>query len=159
MFDHRGQRMLLSLVILGLDGSHRPSVMIHHWLESWAGVGRILRQVFGRFPRDVARGLRIRCDWGSQLHRQCLVAPDRHDPLHAAVDRRIDHVLGPADVHPHGLDGVVLNGRHRLPRRRVDDKCRCHSWRTRAPFVVHVADEPTHARVSDPEVRPHLLLL
>ena len=25
-----------------------------------------MRQVFGRFAKDVARGLRIRCDWGLQ---------------------------------------------------------------------------------------------
>ena len=25
-----------------------------------------MRQVFGRFAKDVARGLRIRCDWGPQ---------------------------------------------------------------------------------------------
>ncbi|HKD01052.1 MAG TPA: hypothetical protein VKB77_01420, partial [Terriglobales bacterium] len=25
-----------------------------------------VRQVFGRFAKDVARGLRIRCDWGPQ---------------------------------------------------------------------------------------------
>jgi len=26
-----------------------------------------VRHVFGRFAKDVARGLRIRCDWGRQI--------------------------------------------------------------------------------------------
>ena len=37
--------------------------------DRWAALEPLrqgVRQVFGRFAKDVARGLRIRCDWGPQ---------------------------------------------------------------------------------------------
>src|SRR4029453_5524564 len=37
--------------------------------DRWAAPGPLregVRQVFGRFAKDIARGLRIRCDWGPQ---------------------------------------------------------------------------------------------
>src|SRR5215471_1030344 len=87
-----------------------------------------------------------------------LIGADRHDLLHATVDRRVDHALRTADVGLHGLDRVVLEGRHLLQCCRVNDDVDAVHGAREPPFVAHVTDEPTHARVSEPEVRAHLFL-
>src|SRR5438876_971116 len=48
----------------GLVGWHTTKIG-----DRWAALEPLrqgVRQVFGRFAKDVARGLRIRCDWGPQ---------------------------------------------------------------------------------------------
>jgi hypothetical protein len=47
----------------GRDLGHRRDAVLHR--GGWLVLVR-RRQVFGRFAKDVARGLRIRCDWDPQ---------------------------------------------------------------------------------------------
>jgi len=70
--------------------------------DRWAALEPLrqgVRQVFGRFAKDVARGLRIRCDWGPQY-----IAVDQRgevagDDDHAVVRRRT-RVQAPAQWRP-----------------------------------------------------------
>ena len=81
------------------------------------------------------------------VHRiDSLVGADRHDLLHAVVDRRIHHVLCADHVGLYSLEGIELAERHMLHCRHMEDDIRFDRRPVQPLRVAHIPDETDEVR-------------
>ena len=76
-----------------------------------------------------------------------LVRTEGHHPLDLLVGGYIDDVFRAHDVSLHGLEGVVLGGRHLFEGGGVDDVIDPVEGPVEPLFIPDIPDEVTHARV------------
>ncbi len=73
-----------------------------------------------------------------------LVGGQRHHPLDAAVNRRVNDIHRAVDIGLDAFKGVVFGGRYNLGGRRVDHIIHPAKGAVQAVTVAHIADEKAH---------------